>query len=247
MSGRGDSLPPCERSSWGGGPRAKRVVEGLPAPEAPPPGFAWSPSPSASRTGRTGSAITLIDLGYGNLGSIRIAFERLGMAVATSSDPAVLAEADRLILPGVGAAAFAMERLRTLELAETIRDFERPFLGICLGMQLLFDRSEEGDTECLGLIPGTVRKLAAAPGRPVPHMGWSRLTVTDRKRGLADGDYVYFAHSYACEPGRYAVATALYGEPIAAAVARGTVLGCQFHPERSGEAGARFLKAFLSL
>ncbi len=191
------------------------------------------------------SAVTLIDLGYGNLGSIRIAFERLGARVATSSDPAEIAAANRLVLPGVGAAGFAMERLGTLGLVATIRNFRRPFLGICLGMQLLFDWSEEGATECLGLISGDVRKLAAAPGRPVPHMGWSRLSIHDRDRGLADGDYVYFAHSFACDPGPFGIAYAQYGGPVSAAVARDNLLGCQFHPERSGEAGARFLKAFL--
>ncbi|HEY1145079.1 MAG TPA: imidazole glycerol phosphate synthase subunit HisH, partial [Allosphingosinicella sp.] len=112
-------------------------------------------------------------------------------------------------------------------------------------MQLLFERSEEEDTTCLGILPGEVRKLSPAPDRPVPHMGWSRLTVADDNLGLRDGDYVYFAHSFACDEGPYSIATADYGRPIPAAVRKGNYFGAQFHPERSGEAGARFLKAFL--
>jgi glutamine amidotransferase len=118
-------------------------------------------------------------------------------------------------------------------------------LGICLGMQLLFERSEEEDSNCLGIIEGRVRKLEPAPGMPVPHMGWTKLDVKDESIGLRGGDYVYFAHSFACDDGPHSVATASYGRPIPAVVRRGNYLGAQFHPERSGEAGARFLKAFL--
>ena len=123
---------------------------------------------------------------------------------------------------------------------------EQPVLGICLGMQLLFDRSDEEDVRCLGIIPGEVRKLVPERTMPVPHMGWSRLTVADSSLGLRDGDYVYFAHSYACDDGPHSIATAQYGRPIPAAVKRGNYHGAQFHPERSGEAGARFLESFLA-
>lgn len=189
--------------------------------------------------------VTIVDLGYGNLGSIRVAFERLGAFVATCSDPDGIAAAERLVLPGVGAASFAMERLRSLGLGPVIRAYGRPFLGICLGMQMLFDWSEEGGTKCLGLIKGNVRRLTSAPDRPVPHMGWSRLSVDDETIGLRTDDHVWFAHSYICEPGPFGVAHARYGGPVPAAVARDNFLGCQFHPERSGAAGARFLQAFL--
>ena len=198
-----------------------------------------------SRLGSDLGTVTLIDLGYGNLGSIRIAFERLGVRAGTSADPDEIAAADRLVLPGVGAASFAMERLRSLGLTTVIRDYTGPFLGICLGMQLLFDWSEEGGTKCLGVMEGNVRRLAPAPDRPVPHMGWSKLSVYDASYGLADDDYVWFAHSYACEPGPFGFAYARYGGPVPAAVARDNFLGCQFHPERSSDAGARFLKAFV--
>lgn len=190
-------------------------------------------------------SLAVVDLGCGNLGSVAIAFERLGVASEVTSDPARIAAAERLVLPGVGAAGFAMSRIHELGLFETLRDPGRPLLGICLGMQLLFDSSEEGEVECLGLIPGQVRRLEAAPGRPVPHMGWSRLSLADPGFGLQDGDYVYFAHSYACDSGPATVAAAEYGREIPSLVASGHVTGAQFHPERSGPAGSRFLAAWL--
>jgi glutamine amidotransferase len=189
--------------------------------------------------------LAVVDLGYGNTGSIGIAFERFGLAAEVTADPDRVAAADKVILPGVGAAGHAMAQIAARGLADTLRGLAQPLLGICLGMQLLFEASDEGDTACLGLIPGRVRPLAPAPGRPVPHMGWSRLAVMDRSLGLADGDYVYFAHSFACDVGPEMAASADYGRCIPAAVRCGNRLGAQFHPERSGEAGARFLKAFL--
>jgi glutamine amidotransferase len=112
-------------------------------------------------------------------------------------------------------------------------------------MQLLFEASEEADVTCLGVIPGRVRKLEPVPGHPVPHMGWSRLAVSDAAIGLSDGDYVYFAHSFACDTGPATLASADYGREIPAVVARDNYWGAQFHPERSGQAGARFLQAWL--
>lgn len=189
--------------------------------------------------------LAIVDVGCGNIGSVGIAFERFGLAPVITDDPAEIASAARVVLPGVGAAGFAMEQIERRGLREPLRALKQPVLGICLGMQLLFDRSEEEDVACLGIIPGQVRKLSAKPGMPVPHMGWSRLSVRDDSLGLRDGDYVYFAHSYACDDGHYSVATADYGRPIPAAVRRGNYRGAQFHPERSGEAGARFLERFL--
>lgn len=189
--------------------------------------------------------LAIVDVGCGNIGSVAIAFERCGLTPVITSDVNEIATADRVILPGVGAAGFAMERIETLGLRDPLRALAQPVLGICLGMQLLFERSEEEDTACLGILPGAVRKLTPAPGMPVPHMGWSKLTVADPHSGLVDGDYVYFAHSFACDDGPYSIATADYGRLIPAAVRKGNVFGAQFHPERSGEAGARFLKAFL--
>ena len=190
--------------------------------------------------------VALIDLGYGNIGSIEIALRRLGADVIRTADPAAIRDADRVVLPGVGAAGYAMGRIETLGLRETLTGLEQPLLGICLGMQLLFEASEEDGAACLGLIPGKVRKLDPAPGRPVPHMGWSRLETRGDVPGLVSGDYVYFAHSFACDDGPHSVAVTDYGRPVPAAVRKGNVLGAQFHPERSSAAGARFMEAFLA-
>ena len=190
--------------------------------------------------------LVIVDLGCGNIGSVRLAFGRFGLDPAVTSDAETIATADKVIMPGVGAAGFAMERIDALGLRDTLTSLRQPALGICLGMQLLFEGSDEEDTACLGLIHGRARLLDSAPGRPVPHMGWSRVNVRDATIGLNDGDYLYFAHSYACDEGPAAVATADYGRALAAAVRQGNWLGAQFHPERSGEAGARFLESFLA-
>lgn len=189
--------------------------------------------------------LVIVDLGCGNVGSVGQAFERLGLAPSLTSSAQEIEAADKVILPGVGAAGFAMEQVRRHGLEPTLRALSRPALGICLGMQMLFKRSDEEDTACLGVLPGAVRRLEPAPGRPVPHMGWSRLEIADENVGLTTGDYVYFAHSFACDDGPATAARADYGRPIPAVVRQGTWTGAQFHPEKSGEAGARFLRAWL--
>ena len=190
--------------------------------------------------------LAIVDVGCGNIGSVAIAFERFGLSPRITGDAEEIASAEKVILPGVGAAGYAMEQIERRGLREPLRKLKQPVLGICLGMQLLFERSEEEDTSCLGIIEGSVRKLEPGPGMPVPHMGWSRLDVRDESLGLGSGDYVYFAHSFACDDGPATAASAEYGRAIPAVVRRGNYLGAQFHPERSGEAGARFLKAFLA-
>lgn len=189
--------------------------------------------------------LVLVDLGCGNLGSVRLAFGRFGLDPVVSADPQEIASADKVILPGVGAAGFAMERIDALGLRGPLSSLKQPALGICLGMQLLFVRSDEEATDCLGIIAGQVRRLVPAPGLPVPHMGWSRVEVHDGDLGLVDGDYLYFAHSFACDDGPATAASTTYGREIPAVVRHRNWLGAQFHPERSGEAGARFLKSFL--
>ena len=189
--------------------------------------------------------LAIVDLGCGNLGSVAIAFERFGLTPTITDEAETIRFADKVILPGVGAAGYAMQRIHELGLKETLTNLEQPLLGICLGMQLLFEWSEEANVECLGIIEGRVRQLDAKPGMPVPHMGWSKLEVREEESVLDNGDYVYFAHSFACDDGPASIATADYGRPIPAAVRKGNYRGAQFHPERSGEAGARFLKAFL--
>lgn len=189
--------------------------------------------------------LAIVNLGCGNIGSVRLAFSRFGLEPVVTADAAEIAGADKVILPGVGAAGFAMQRIDQLGLRSTLTSLRQPGLGICLGMQLLFEASDEENTACLGLIPGRVRKLEPAERRPVPHMGWTQLQVLSPNLGVRDGDYVYFAHSFACDPGPAVAATASYGRKIAAVVRQRNWIGAQFHPERSGEAGARFLESFL--
>ena len=192
------------------------------------------------------SALAILDLGYGNTDSIRLAFARLGVEAELVRDAACAERADRLVLPGVGAAGFAMERLRDAGLVDPLKERTKPLLGICLGAQMLFEASDEGDTALLGLIPGRVRALVAAPSRPVPHMGWTRIEDADAAIGLAPGNYVYFAHGFACDDGPATAARVTYGRSIPAAIRHGHLWGAQFHPERSSATGASFLKAFLS-
>jgi glutamine amidotransferase len=194
----------------------------------------------------TTRAVTLVDLGYGNLGSIETALRRLGAEVGRASTPEAVASAERLLLPGVGAARYAMERIAVLGLGDALRGFKRPALGICLGMHLLFERSKEGNVRTLGLIPGEVRQLRPAPTVTIPHMGWSKLEVASEQIGLNSGDYVYFAHSFAAPEGPATIARAEHGGPIPAVVRSANWTGAQFHPERSGPAGARFLSAWLA-
>lgn len=191
------------------------------------------------------TTVTLVDLGYGNLGSIETALSRLGARSHRSRDPQVIAEAERLLLPGVGAAAFAMRRIAELELTDALRKVRVPALGICLGMHLLFDWSEEGDCAGLGLIAGKVRKLEPAAGLAVPHMGWSRLEVQSQDLGVTSGDYVYFAHSFAADDGSATVASVEHGRRIPAIVRQANWTAAQFHPERSGTVGSAFLRAWL--
>lgn len=190
--------------------------------------------------------LAIVDYGCGNIGSLMLAFGRFGIDPVLTGDPETLAAADRVLLPGVGAAGHAMAELRARGLDGFLPTLRQPALGICLGMQLLFEGSEEADTAGLGIVSGRIRRLEPAPGLPVPHMGWSRIETAATDLGLASGDYCYFAHGFAADVGAATIATAEHARPITAVVRSGNWLGAQFHPERSGEAGARFLKAFLS-
>jgi len=192
----------------------------------------------------------IIDSGGANLASLQFAFERLGASTRVSSDANTIRQARRVILPGVGAAADAMQRLRHCGVAELLPTLTQPVLGICLGMQLLFSRSEEGSTDCLGILPETVRRLQASPGLPVPHMGWNQLAPLREDpllEGIARDDYVYFVHSYAVPVSNVTLATTDYGIPVSAVVRKGNFWGAQFHPERSAATGARLLANFLRL
>lgn len=193
--------------------------------------------------------VAIVDNGGANIASLRHALERLGATSVLTTDVATLRAAPRVLLPGVGAAADAMARLRSLGLVDAIRALEQPVLGICLGMQLLFRRSDEGDTGCLGLIDADVTRFADSADFPVPHMGWNRLEARNADPlldGLRPGEYVYFVHSYRAPLGAWTVATSDYGGQFSTVVRRGNFAGAQFHPERSGPAGARVLANFLA-
>jgi glutamine amidotransferase len=192
----------------------------------------------------------IIDSGGANLASLQFAFERLGAKTHVSADPAEITSAARVILPGVGSAADAMNRLRKSGVADLLPSLTQPVLGICLGMQLLFERSDEGDTDCLGILPDKVKRLEPVQGRPVPHMGWNQLSPVRGDpilEGISADEYVYFVHSFAVPVSDMTVATADYGIALSAIVRRGNFWGTQFHPERSAQTGARLLANFLRL
>ena len=194
--------------------------------------------------------IVIIDSGGANIASLRFALERLDVASAVSTDANEIRAASHVILPGVGAAANAMSRLRQLGLDTLIPALSQPVLGICLGMQLLFEASQEGDAECLGIIPGRAARLPHADDRPVPHMGWNTLDIQRPcalLEGIANGDYAYFVHSYAIDLSAATIAAARYGQAFSACVQWRNFYGAQFHPERSAAVGALLLDNFAGL
>jgi glutamine amidotransferase len=186
-----------------------------------------------------------------NLTSIGNALKTLGVDYEITCCPDVIKRASHVILPGVGIAHQAMRALRERELIDVIRSLKQPLLGICVGMQLLFEYSEEGAVECLGLIPGCVKRLPNRKGYPVPHMGWNRLTLLKQEspvlQGINQGDYVYFVHSYAVRSTTHALVSCQYSESFAAMVQYKNVYGMQFHPEKSAETGLLLLKNFVTL
>lgn len=195
-------------------------------------------------------AVAIIDSGGANIASLRCALTRLGCEAELTRDAAGIRAASHVLLPGVGAAADAMRRLRDAGLDRVIPDLRQPVLGICLGMQLLFDRSEEGPAECLGIIDDRISEMRPGRDRPIPHMGWNRVKVVRDSplfAAIEDETHFYFVHSFAADACDSTLATSCYGEVFSAAVSRGNFFGTQFHPERSGPAGGRLLQNFLEL
>ena len=201
--------------------------------------------------------ITIIDYGVGNLFSLSSSLSYLGLENKVSRDPEDLRKADHILLPGVGAYSDAIAKLRGSGMAEPLlgeAKAGKPIMGICLGMQLLFDKSYEyGEHQGLGLIPGVMADLKKdiPANLKVPHMGWNSLHLTEKGKNhplfkySKEGDYVYFVHSfYGKDCDESLLATSEYGIPVTASAANGNVMGCQFHPEKSGEVGLRILKAF---
>lgn len=194
--------------------------------------------------------VVMLDSGGTNLASVQFAFERLGVVAELSRDPERIRRASHVVLPGVGAAAPGMRRLRESGLDALIPSLTQPVLGVCLGMQLLFEASEEGDTQCLGILRGRLVRFAEERCGRVPHMGWNRIEVVRDSPLLAglDGDaFAYFVHSYAAPLTPATVASCDYGGAFAAVVSERNFHGAQFHPERSAAAGSRLLANFLEL
>ncbi len=193
--------------------------------------------------------VAVVDSGGANIGSVTYALERLGAAPRLTADRGDVLAADRVVLPGVGAAAAGMRRLRDNGLDDVLREVEAPLLGVCLGMQLLLERSEEdGGVPCLGLVPGEVRALPPAPGVRVPHMGWNTLDdLADDPllAGVGPGERAYFVHSFAAPTGPCTLASTTHGTTFSAVVRSGLRWGAQFHPERSADVGARLLRNFM--
>jgi glutamine amidotransferase len=198
----------------------------------------------------SGQDVVIVANGGANIASLQFALERLNVESQVSADAETIRAATHVILPGVGAASDAMVRLRRDRLHELLPTLRQPVLGICLGMQLLFDASDEGHTQCLGIIPGRAARFAEAAGRPVPHIGWNTMDIERESAllvGLKVDDYAYFVHSYALPVSSATVASTRYGAPFTACVEWGNFFGAQFHPERSAAVGARVLQNFLAI
>ena len=194
--------------------------------------------------------IAIIDSGGANIASVQFALERLGAESVLTKDVKIIQSADKVLLPGVGAAPIAMQNLAEYELIDCIRGLTQPVMGICLGMQLLFAVSPEGNTPLLGIFDADCETFTPTQGRSVPHMGWNRLAKQQDHPLLAEvdeGAHVYFVHSYFAPVTAQTIAAANYGDDFTAIVAENNFMGCQFHPERSGPVGAQILRNFLEM
>jgi glutamine amidotransferase len=191
--------------------------------------------------------VAVVDSGGANIASVMHALRRLGAEPVFTDDAEFIRSAERVILPGVGAAGSAMDALRARGLTDVIRGLRQPVIGICLGMQLLFESSQEDDAELLGLIPARLERLPEREGLRVPHMGWNAIKnmKPDPLTERLDGSWFYFVHSFAAPVGPWTLSTARHGDVFSAVVRQGNFYGAQFHPERSAKAGAALLSGFL--
>lgn len=191
----------------------------------------------------------IIDYGAGNTQSVMNALDRIGTPYTLSMDQSIIAAASRLILPGVGHAAAAMSQLKARNLISTLQNYKKPFLGICLGMQLMFEYSEEGNTSCLGVIPGMVKRFEPSHNHKVPHMGWNDFSIDTEHFVLSDLNDIctaYYVHSFYAPISEYTVSTCEYILPFSAAVSYENYTGIQFHPEKSGAIGQQILANFIN-
>ena len=194
-------------------------------------------------------SVAIIDYNAGNVRSVLFAMERLGVDAVLTDDPGKIRQADKVIFPGVGEASTTMAYLKDKKLDEVIRSLTQPVLGVCLGMQLLCDYSEENDTPCLGIIPQQVKLFLPKNKEKVPHMGWNSIQTEGNTvfTPNVNGDYVYFVHSYYVEIGPYTTATSNYCHPFSAGLHKDNFYATQFHPEKSGSVGETIIRNFLSI
>lgn len=196
--------------------------------------------------------IVIVNTGCANISSVKFAFDRLGVDVTVSDQPELITQADKVILPGVGSANAAMASIEQKGLVSVVQGLTQPVLGVCLGMQLMVSWSAESTAErtsCLDLIPGSVERMQVGDLR-LPHMGWNTVTPSQQNdlfKGIDAGSYFYFVHSFAVKPSVHTLASCEYDMPFSAAINKDNFFGVQFHPERSGDAGAQLLKNFVSL
>jgi glutamine amidotransferase len=195
----------------------------------------------------------IVDTGCANLSSVKFAIQRLGYKVTITDDVNLIKAADKVIFPGVGTAKHAMENIKAKNLVTTLQNLTQPVLGFCLGMQLMTESSNEGQENnsipCLNLIPTEILPLEAK-GKILPHMGWNTLNNVKSHpvfKGISDGDYFYFVHSFAAPISKYTIASCQYGSQFSAAIAKDNFIGCQFHPERSSTLGSKIIQNFLEL
>ncbi|MCC2605548.1 imidazole glycerol phosphate synthase subunit HisH [Planctobacterium marinum] len=191
--------------------------------------------------------LVIVHTGCANISSLQFAVERLGYKVLVTDDPAKITAADKVFLPGVGAAAAAMQQIAEKGLTDCLKALTQPVLGICLGMQLLTHHSQEGDAECLGLVDTQV-KLMQSDTLTLPHMGWNQIQVAQDSplfHNIDSGSWFYFVHGYCVPVGPHTLASTEYSQPFSASIRNNNVFGVQFHPERSGDAGAQLIKNFI--
>lgn len=194
--------------------------------------------------------VAIINYGAGNTQSVINCLDRIQCDYILTDQPESILSADKVILPGVGHAATAMQSLKDKGLIEIIKNYEKPLLGICLGMQLLYDFSEEGDTTCLGIIPGNIKKFKPLTNEKIPHMGWNQIskrTLDPLYKDVADGENFYFVHSYYAEISKYTETICEYIQPFTASCRHGNFYGMQFHPEKSGKVGENLIQKFINL
>ena len=194
--------------------------------------------------------IAVIDSCGSNITSVLFALHRIGVESKLTSDPKTISKAEKVILPGVGASDHAMERLKEDNLVECILNLKQPVLGICVGMQLMFSHSEEGELPLLDIFSGTIKHFTPEPEKSIPHMGWNNISFQANHllfEGLPKKSFFYFVHSYYPPLGEHTIAECFYGDRFSAVVAKNNFMGTQFHPERSGTVGALLLENFIRL